>query len=334
VQGIPASDIWISQLLTSQRPPGLAIRLSIDLRLQKAADSLVGEKTGGLVLLNAQTGEILAIASHPYYDPQKIDSEWPQWIQDQNSRLLNRATQGQYPPGAAMGPFLLAWDVSNVGLPAVPQKLSVSFHARDWDCALPVSGEITLGAAVRNGCPAAVLELGTRLTAPDLVKVYENLGFTTAPTLPLPVASAIDLQSFNSRDLAAVGQESVSVSPLQMALAASILSSDGLRPTSIIATAVDTPQQGWIVLSSGSPVNVLPQNSTEQAAALLAVNNMPIWQTVANAHTGDRMVAWYIGGTIPGWQGTPLALALVLEDGTPVEAQEIGQKLLTTTMQP
>jgi cell division protein FtsW (lipid II flippase) len=334
VQGTPASDVWFSEMLYSQRPAGLDVRLSIDMRLQTIADSLLGEKTGALVLLNARTGEVLAIASHPYYDPQKIDTEWSQWIQDKKSRLLNRATQGQYPPGAALGPFLLAWDASSTGIPAMPQKLSVNFQSRLWECARPTTGDVTWGSAVQNGCPAAALQLGSRLTVPDLVKLYESLGFGTAPSLPLPVATVSDIQTFDSRDMAAIGQEKVSVSPMQMALAAAILSSDGNRPMPVIATAVETPLQGWIVLPTGSPVETLPPNSIQRTTDLLAVKDQPIWQTVANAHAGESLLSWYIGGTMPDWQGTQLALALVLEDGTPAEAESIGQKLLITTMQP
>lgn len=108
LRGNPALLIWWDHLLYGQPPAGLDVRLSIDLNLQKIADSLLEGRTGAVVLLNAQNGEILTMASSPSFDANQLDSLGETLNQDANSPLLNRATQGLYPLGTASNPFVAA----------------------------------------------------------------------------------------------------------------------------------------------------------------------------------------------------------------------------------
>ena len=105
LQGNPASSIWWDHLVYGQPPPGLDVRLSIDLNLQRKADSLLGNHTGAIVLINADSGEILAMASHPVFDPNQLDTQAASLLQDPNSPLLDRAAQSLYPPGDTLQLF-------------------------------------------------------------------------------------------------------------------------------------------------------------------------------------------------------------------------------------
>jgi hypothetical protein len=99
--------------------------------------------------------------------------------------------------------------------------------------------------------------------------------------------------------------------------------------------AVDTPKQGWVVLPPlGNPSNVFSQDTAEQAAQMLMAANQPYWQVLATAYQEGYKTAWYLAGTLPGWQGTPLALAVVLEEGQATQARAIGQKILHTALKP
>jgi membrane peptidoglycan carboxypeptidase len=100
--------VWWNRLLYGTPPPGLDVRLSIDLNLQTTASSLLGEHTGALIIMNANSGEILAMASHPFYDPNKLDETGDELSQDSSAPLLNRATQGRYPLGDAITPLIIA----------------------------------------------------------------------------------------------------------------------------------------------------------------------------------------------------------------------------------
>ena len=105
-QGNNSALVWWDHLLYGQPPPGLDIRLSINLELQKKADGILADHKGAVVLLNAATGEILVMVSHPNFDPNKLTDIGPSLVQDKNKPLLNRAAQGFYPPGDALKPFL------------------------------------------------------------------------------------------------------------------------------------------------------------------------------------------------------------------------------------
>ena len=108
LEGNPNLLIWWNNLLYGQPPPGLDIRTSLDLSAQIKADKLLGKHTGAVVLMNAETGEILVMASHPTYDPNQLDTIGETLGLDKRSPLLNRATQGQYPADSALVPFLAA----------------------------------------------------------------------------------------------------------------------------------------------------------------------------------------------------------------------------------
>jgi cell division protein FtsW (lipid II flippase) len=99
VQGNEPLAIWLSHLLYGQPPPGLDIRLTLDINLQSTADRLLAGHTGALVLLNAETGEILVMGSHPVFNPNDLEYQWDTLVRDPQSPLVNRATQGHYPLG-------------------------------------------------------------------------------------------------------------------------------------------------------------------------------------------------------------------------------------------
>ncbi|MDI6770732.1 MAG: FtsW/RodA/SpoVE family cell cycle protein, partial [Anaerolineales bacterium] len=277
LQGNSASRIWLDHLLYGQPPPGLDVRLTIDLKLQRKADSLLGGHAGAVVLLNAETGEILVMASHPTYDPNKLDEEGSSLAQDPRAPLLDRAAQGTYPAGTAATPFLFAAGLS--------------------------------GNAPHN----------------DLIQLYDALGFYTTPDLRLPVVAA----STPSGELR--------LSPLQMALAAATLSNKGILPVPRLAMAVNTPQQGWVILPAlGAPMQALAAQSADATAEALMARGQPFWQATGKGIEiqENRTITWYMAGTLPNWQGTPLALVVALEEDNSRLAEFIGQSLMNEALQP
>jgi len=84
---------------------GHTLKLTLDWKLQKLAEDLMGDQIGSIIVTNPQTGEILALVSHPNYDPNQFVSgisykDWGELIKDKTHPLENRAIQGQYPPGS------------------------------------------------------------------------------------------------------------------------------------------------------------------------------------------------------------------------------------------
>ena len=75
---------------------------NLNSKVQKAAYDALGNRKGAVIALNPDNGKILAMVSRPDYDPNTISEDWKSLIEDKydESRLLNRATQGLYPPGS------------------------------------------------------------------------------------------------------------------------------------------------------------------------------------------------------------------------------------------
>jgi cell division protein FtsW (lipid II flippase) len=335
IQGSPSSLMVWDQLAYGQPPPGLDVRLSLDLSLQHIADEQMGAETGGLVLINAHTGEILAMASHPNFDANQLDQQWPSLIGDPHAPLLNRATQGLYPPGTVLGLFLLAESGQSANLPALPSGTTLSTPSERMTCNLDPATPITWGAAITSGCPAQVDALGEALGAGRLLDLYQRLGFYTSPDVHLPAASQAPPKTVKDLDLFALGRESLNVSPLQMAVAAAGLSQNGLRPAPRLALSVQIPGQGWVILPPLSqPSQELPAPSVSSALDTVRVTGKPTWSAIGTAPNGTgKQIAWFIGGTLPAWQGTPIAIALTLESGSADAARRIGASLLQAATQ-
>lgn len=275
LQGNPSSLIWWDHLLYGTPPAGLDIRLSIDLKLQTAADQLLEDRPGALILMNAQTGEILTMASHPTYDPNRLDEDGTTLAQDAQAPLLNRAAQGLYPVGDAL-------------LPLVRAKFG---NAKPDDS--------------------------------QLLEFYDGLGLFRAPLLNMPTTS--------SGKVSEVDQ--VRASPLQLTLAAAALSTHGAVPAPRIAMAVNTPEQGWIVLPAlSNSFSAITPEAADEAALSFVSETDPFWQYVGQAQVDDSVVTWSLAGTLPEWRGTPLILVLALEQDNPRIAQLISTRLLTEAL--
>jgi cell division protein FtsW (lipid II flippase) len=345
-KGAPSSLVWWSALAYGQPPTGLNVRLSVDQAFQQMADSLLVGHTGALVLVNARSGEILAMSSQPGFDANQIANGWESekiltvW-QDLKSRanapLLNRAAQGQYLPGPALGPFLLAAAVERASLPNLPTTLAYTTPSGvSLACATPMETAAPLdwGAAVRSGCPQPLVDLSYQFLPAQLDDLFSSLGFYTAPSLPIPTApEETPSNMVEHAELAAVGMENLIVSPLQMALAASALSAGGKVPAPVLAGAVQTPSQEWVILPVGPSNQALTAISASLAANMLAQPGEFFWQSLSSNQAGAGSVTWFIAGTLPRWPGTPLAVAVVLEENDPLLAQMIGQRLLRAAVE-
>lgn len=120
----------IIRTLKVQPPvPGKDLYLNIDINLQLQAMSLLKGKRGAIVLYNAKDSGILAMASSPSYDPNAFvngisSKEYNKLLQSPDRPLINRATQGTYPPGSTVKPLLAV-----MGL----EKGKITPHKRIYD---------------------------------------------------------------------------------------------------------------------------------------------------------------------------------------------------------
>ncbi len=327
-EGYPYSDLFWKDLLYNQPPEGLNVRLTIDLDFQQIADDLLNHQMGAVILMNAKTGEILAMASHPYFDGVNLDEEWEILINDENAPLINRATQGLYPAGSSLMPFILTTQLELIQNTPDPAKRFSSLSG-DVMCAQPIKEEITWKSLAANGCLSAQVELGTLTGITTLINLYKDLGFYTAPELRLEVAE-VENDDITDEGSFLRGEQALNINPLQVALAASALTNQGVMPAPRIVNSYQDPGGNWVTLPKlGECHQALPNESAEEVISLLQVHGASYWGETAWAQTEDgNRITWFIAGTSSEWQGQPMVAVVVLEGDNPESAEEIGTTLI------
>jgi len=283
-------------------------------------------------LLNAETGEVLAMSTSPTFDANQIETRAEEWKAAEGAPLLNRAIQGTYPPGTAIEAFLYAKALTQSSQDVLPSTDPVDINGRTFACLR--APENSLQSQISAGCPDAGLVLSQQFTAGQLSELFRALGFYSTPEMLLPSAPAPRALTILNPSLAAVGQDGMQITPLQMALAACTLSSGGSLPVPRLAIAVHTVEQDWMILPNKTPSPALPAFAANEAAQNLAANDLPAWEVLGSAAGETNRFTWYLAGTLPDWQGSPLALALVIESDDAALAKQIGSAVLKKAIQP
>ncbi len=343
-QGNPGLLVWQEHLLYGQPPPGLNVRLSLDLTLQNEADRLLADHRGAIVLLNAENGEILALASHPTFDPNQLDQNWNDLVKDSHAPLLNRSTLGLYPPGPILGVFLLAAAREQGPLPSLPSVASYTVSDFRMNCAeaspAPAENWQTLIAA---GCPGAAAELGNRMGSERLLALFQALGLGAEPHLYLPAVHSPLPTTFSDPRFAALGlpfsNTELRISPMQLALAAASLSSQGMRPAAHLVLTIDTPGLGWVLQHPlDKPERALEAAAAQTTATELADPSLPIWHSLAQGIAGSpstpTFYTWFVGGTLSSWQGSPMTVVVLIEEDNVSFALSTGKAVLEAALKP
>ncbi|MEK6223079.1 MAG: FtsW/RodA/SpoVE family cell cycle protein [Chloroflexota bacterium] len=322
-------NIWWQHILYGQPPPGLDVRLTIDLEQQNLAEELLDGTPGAAVLLDAKSGEILIMASSPSFNANQLAAEWESIIEDPTAPLVNRATLGSYQPGTILGPFLLARLGTSGLIPDTIEKLDMQIGEINLDCAESPTRQ-TWGAVVQAGCPAPIAELGLALGEEKLHQLFIDFGFYTAPNLRLPTTTQPPQSSVPTPATAAVGQADLRINPLQLSIAAAVLSNSGQIPAPQILYQVHTPENGWINISPlGTSQGIIPTQNATRTAFILADENLMYWEASAIAYNSpDKALSWYMAGTLPNTSLPPYVVVVLLEEDNPEKAIEIGQTLL------
>jgi penicillin-binding protein 2 len=185
------------QLVTLKEKPAVqsrSIYTTVDRRLQPVAEAALGDERGAIVALDPNTGQILAMASRPTFDPNMfitgIDSDqWQVLASDANRPLVNRATQGTYPPGSVFKIVTMAAALEEGGLtPGSTFNCPGIWYGlgQDWPktCWLERGhGDVNLVQALTVSCDVTFYELGKLLYELDanLLPRYARLFGLGAP---------------------------------------------------------------------------------------------------------------------------------------------------------
>jgi len=327
--GTSYDTLWKHQLLYNQPPAGVDIKLNINLSLQNTADALLGDEKGAVVLLNASTGEIYALASHPYYDANTLVEDWDELRLDPDAPMVNRTTQAAYSLGTLINSLGLATYYNQPQ--AAEGVLPEASGGQDQFClaASEAHGEDLNG--YQSGCEQAALALIDNLDPVVFLDQLEAFGIFTAPTFSLRTiapSEKLDPAVLEAKPWSAL---EIQVTPLQMAMVAASITNDGLLPSPRLRNAYMAEDGTWTAFREGAmPVRVIESEATLRLRKMLTGEDDAFWFQSGHSESGDgSILTWYIGGTTEDWVATPLAIAVAIESNNPDLAQEIGSRMLS-----
>lgn len=320
------------QDLVGQPLAGRAVRLTLDQPLQRAADVALGDKTGAVVVLDVTTGEILAMASHPTFDANQLNDQWPTLTADPRGPLLNRATFALYQPGGALQPALLAaaLDSQTLDLDASFPTTPIVIDDMTLVCKeFPSISALPLAQAFQLGCPALFVDIGQRLGSVTLNQLFTDLRLNQAPVLGLPTIASPLTNTISSVSLSALGQDSLTLTPLHVALLTAAVAHHGEMPVPQIIRAIENPQGQWEPTTPPDhPIAVFTSEAADAVKALMPEGH----SAIALSGAGDNRItlAWFSG--FAPVEDPRYAVVVLLEDEDTQRAQEIGQRVLAEAM--
>ena len=212
---------------------------TLDVDLQQAASDALGDRKGAVVAMEPDTGKILAMVSKPGFDPNTLKEDWETLISGDNkeAQLLNRATQGVYPPGST---FKIVTALAYMREhPADWQDFTFDcdgiFEWKDYKISCyhgNAHGTQNLEEAFANSCNGAFASLGLELNLNKMMDVTGQLLFNRE--LPLAIAYSKSSYAMGSgaddweRLQTAIGQGNTQMTPIHNAILTSAIANGGV----------------------------------------------------------------------------------------------------------
>lgn len=328
---LTGEDFWALQRVgTGQK--GNDIILSIDVNLQRLAYRLLGNRRGAVVAIEPSTGRVLAMVSNPGYDPGQVDIAWAGLKNDPASPLLNRATQGLYPPGSAFKVITAAGAINKD--PATTQRVfdapgNITIEGRRIEDK-QARGRMNFGQAFARSSNYVFATLGIEQGAESLIATARNFGI--ARQLPFDLAveqgNLPDPAGLSKLELgeSAIGQGRVMVTPLSMAVVAAAVANGGIimAPTLVdevhdaAGTVIEStqPRQLWRAVSKSVAdaltrvMTLTVSEGTGTAAAIPGVRVVGKTGSAQNPH--GQTHAWFIG--FAPAEKPQVAIAVIVEN--------------------
>ncbi|MBK5111493.1 MAG: penicillin-binding protein 2 [Thermoleophilia bacterium] len=220
---------------------------SIEPAAQQTALDLLAGRPGAVVAIEPGTGEVKALVSQPPYDPNRVPTDLPELNQDPGSPLLDRATQGQYPPGSS---FKLVTATAALDSDKIDLETLIDAPATIDVQGQPLAnsggssfGEIDVTTALTFSVNTFFAQLGQRVGESTLYEYMERFGFNSKPEIDLPPDQLSVSGVFSGGKLVtpddgvdvariAIGQERLLATPIQMAEVAATIANGGdlMRP--------------------------------------------------------------------------------------------------------
>ncbi len=312
---------------TDHAKPGQDLKLTIDLDLQREAEIALGDNNGAVVVMDPRNGEILALVSHPSFDPNSFavrihKDEWNKLITDPRHPLMNKAIQDQLAPGSTFKIIMSAAGLQE----GVAQNMHVNcvgggdFYGRFFHCDKH-HGVLSIHEAIPMSCDTFFYTLAQKLGIDTIAKYATSFGLASRTGIDLPnemsgvmPSTQWEMKNYHQKYYAGntisvgIGQGETQVTPIQLLRALSGLASDGhfVRPH-LVAPDQVPPEFEQAVLDSfpGSAEKTVPLNEDTWMTiteGMAAATTPGLYHTAEGAHiegvdfAGKTGTAQVVGG--------------------------------------
>lgn len=297
---VNAAGRKVKDLGIEEPRPGTDIYLTIDLDVQKAAEEALGDRSGAVVAMDPNTGEILALTSHPNYDPNLFPrgiapKDWIRLTNDPTHPLYNRAIQSVYPPGSTFK-IIVSLAGLESGIIKLDHKVtcrgSITSGKHSFRCWKKGGhGAVSFHQALVESCDVYFYTMGERIGWDRIAQYAKNLGYGSLTGILLPeekqgLIPTTEWKKKRTKEpwyagdtyISSIGQGFVLVSPIQSCQMISAIANGGYfyRPTLLKMTR--NRETGAVTTFSPERKNriVLDPNALEEVRrGLTGVVNEP-----------------------------------------------------------
>jgi len=313
---------------------GWDVITTIDLDIQSAAEEALQGRKGAVVVLDPADGSVLAMASSPGFHPSRLGEVIAEG-DDVLGPLFNRATMGQYPPGSAFKPVILAAALESraVGPEHVfdDRGFIVVNGMRIDNAGEQAHGTLALDDALAVSSNAAFAELALKAGAGAILETSLALGIGVRPEIAIPASAGRlppveELADSAALALIGIGQGTLLVTPLQMAKAAAAIANGGWTVEPRLVASLRSPDGAERPVAHPKPVRAISAGTAHliRESMIRAVESGTGSQarapgiavagktgTAENPH--GRPHAWFIG--FAPARSPRIAFAVVVENG-------------------
>ncbi len=290
------------------------LHLTIDARIQKIVTAAMGSGPGACIVADPRTGEIMAMESQPWIDPNRVNDHtyWDAMLARTDRPFVNRAIQDTYAPGSIFKTVTLAaaygtgaYNTSTVlsGEDATGPLYVEGYLLRSDINNLPPGVEsVTTVDAYKYSDNIAFATIGMKLGPTALLDYASRFGFGQSIPFDLPVhpSSVSDHPGTLSKlDVAvtAFGQGHVQVTPLQMLLVDEAVANGGVEPRPYVVSQIKAPN-GEVLQQTG------PSTWQQPMSAATAAKVKQAMVAVVESPGGSGFMARVPGVTVAGKTGT------------------------------
>ncbi|GAA2540457.1 MULTISPECIES: peptidoglycan D,D-transpeptidase FtsI family protein [Streptomyces] len=348
-------------MITGKNKEGGNVVTTLNAAAQKAAYNGLKKQggKGSVVALEPSTGKILALASFPSYDPSTIAGDgasdakaWKKLQKENNpdDPMLNRALREVYPPGSTFKVVTAAAALENGLYTDADQKTDTPLPWIMPGTTTPLKNDgdlpcedASLREALRVSCNTVFGKVGSDLGNDKMLETAKKFGFTEEHFTPVRASASVFSDDMNESQtaLSSIGQFNTAATPLQMAMVAAAVANDGalMKPymvDELQARDVDPIEKTEPEELSRplSPENAqILQSMMETVVEKGTGGNARIPGVTVGGKTGtaqhgvdnkENPYAWFISYAKDGDGGSPVAVAVVIEDENAVRGDISG----------